>query len=252
MGVRTKNKLLAIKILLILICILYTVILYFDFFSTEFFSSLSLAKLISIMLCFSLSVLTGKDYLNKGDKYLLQSGLFITMIADFMILFTDYLALGVGIFSIVHILYIMRYERNKSRLLLVRMVFLLLIILGIYLVTNFLIMEINLLFAAALFYAVALIISVIKAIKSYRHKLFPYPNRSFIALGMVLFLLCDINVGIFNIIILTNNSNDIASLLYNISGLLMWFFYLPSQVLLSLSGYDFSSFSKKYRTGELL
>lgn len=252
MGVKTKNKLLAIRILLILICILYTVILYFDFFSTELFASSNLVKLASIMLCFSLSILTGKDYLNKGDKHLLQSGLFITMVADFLLLLTDYFTLGVGIFSIVHILYIIRYERNKSKLFLIRMIFFLLIILGIYLAVKFLIIEIKLLFVAALFYAVALIISVIKAIKSYRHKLFPYPNKNFIALGMVLFLLCDINVGIFNITILTNNPSDITSLLYNISGLLMWFFYLPSQVLLSLSGYDFLRYSKKNRTGELL
>lgn len=244
MGVRTKSKLLAIRILLVLICILYAVILYFDFFSTVFFAYSSLVKLISIMLCFSLSILIGKDYLNKVDKHLLQSGLFITMIADFLLLFTDYLALGVGIFSIVHILYTIRYERNKAKLLLIRMILFLLMILGIYLAVNFFIMKIKLLFVAALFYAVALIISVIKAIKSYRHKLFPYPNRSLIAVGMVLFLLCDINVGIFNITILTNNSSRII-ILYNISGLLMWFFYLPSQVLLSLSGYDFLRFSKK-------
>ncbi|WIV11575.1 lysoplasmalogenase family protein [Proteiniborus sp. MB09-C3] len=245
MHVKTNSKLLAIKILLIVICILYIAFLYFDFFSVKVFISSSVVKFISIVLCFLLSVLIGKDYLDKENKLLLQSGLLITIIADFLLLFTDYFVLGTGIFSVVHILYAIRYERNKTKLILIRAIVILLIIVGIYLTINFFIIKIEVLFLSALFYAVSLIISTIKAIKACKYDLLPFPNKYLIAFGMVLFLLCDVNVGIFNIISLINISSGIINLLYNISGVLMWFFYLPSQVLISLSGYNFSCLSKK-------
>ena len=52
--------------------------------------------------------------------------------------------------------------------------------------------------------------------------------------GLILFLLCDINVGLFNLGYYFNLSYEITSFLENISTNLMWFFYLPSQVLITL------------------
>jgi hypothetical protein len=45
---------------------------------------------------------------------------------------------------------------------------------------------------------------------------------------MILFLCCDINVAIFN-------TAPPDTTLYSISAPLMWLFYLPAQILLSLS-----------------
>ena len=52
--------------------------------------------------------------------------------------------------------------------------------------------------------------------------------------GLILFLLCDINVGLFNLGYYFNLSYEITSILESISTNLMWFFYLPSQVEITL------------------
>lgn len=187
MHVKINYKPLAIKIFFIIICILYITFLYFDMVSIQTFISTCMVKFISIILCFIVSILIGKDYINKEDKLLLQSGLCITIIADFFLLFTDYLILGVGFFSIVHILYAIRYERNKVRFTLIRSVIIFLIITGLYLIINFFYIKVELLFLVASFYAISLIISVAKAIKAYKYKLFPYPNKYLIILGMIFF-----------------------------------------------------------------
>ncbi len=215
MHVKINYKLLAIKILFIIICILYITFLYFDMVSIQTFISTEMVKFISIILCSIVSILIGKDYVNKEDKLLLQYGLCITIVADYFLLFTNYFVLGVGIFSIVHILYAIRYERNKTRFTLIRSVIIFLIITGLYLIINFFVIKVELLFLVALFYAISLIISVAKSIKAYKYKLFLYPNKYLITLGMIFFLLCDVNVGIYNIIRLTNNPEKLTSLLYN-------------------------------------
>lgn len=243
--IRTTNyKSSSIKILLIVICVLYITFMLIDISIIKVFELSSVLKYISIILCFSISLLIGSNYLDKIDKLLLELGLLITLIADFLLLFTDYFTMGVGVFSIVHIIYAIRYERNRIKPVLIKFTVIFLVIIITYLVFNHFFMKIELLFAMALFYAVSILNSVVKAIKTCKHKLFPYPNKYLIAWGMVLFLLCDINVGIFNITRMTYNLNSIINLLYSISGVLMWFFYLPSQVLISLSGFDFKQLHK--------
>ncbi|MDR1029043.1 MAG: lysoplasmalogenase family protein, partial [Clostridiales Family XIII bacterium] len=59
-------------------------------------------------------------------------------------------------------------------------------------------------------------------------------NRLLSRAGMALFILCDINVAIFNILPLQNS-------LHGVSAVLMWAFYLPAQTLLALSAYGFRS-----------
>jgi hypothetical protein len=72
-------------------------------------------------------------------------------------------------------------------------------------------------------YAAALTASLITAF-IYRKNL-PYPNSLILPLGMALFFLCDINVGLYNIVSADNN----------IFWILIWVCYLPSQTLLALS-----------------
>lgn len=54
------------------------------------------------------------------------------------------------------------------------------------------------------------------------------PNLRVFALGLTLFVCCDICVGLFNIL-------PAASPLFSAASVGMWFFYLPSQVLIALS-----------------
>lgn len=69
---------------------------------------------------------------------------------------------------------------------------------------------------------------ILKSIEAGRKNIYLNPNRNMVIWGMILFALCDINVALTRI-----------KSLNEISFSLIWIFYLPSQVLLSLSGYKF-------------
>jgi len=73
-----------------------------------------------------------------------------------------------------------------------------------------------------------------------RHKAYPFPNRIFVPLGMFMFLLCDINVALMNV--LTPGAGRAAA------RILIWVFYLPSQALLSVSGIKIGGNHEYYRS----
>lgn len=233
-------KSLALKILLVIISILYISFLYIDFFNVRTFISSDVIKFIAIILCFFITLLTGEDSLNPRDLFLLKAGFFITILADLCLIIIDDFILGVSLFCMVQILYSIRYKVDEFHPILVRFMIVFLVVMVIYLIVNFFVIKIDVLFAVALFYSICLIDSVVRGIKACKNNLYPYPNKYMIAYGMILFLLCDINVGLFNINRFINVSGDFGKLLHNTSFLLIWIFYIPSQVLLSLSGCDFN------------
>lgn len=182
-------------------------------------------KYICIVLCFSVSLFIGKNKINKKDVILLQFGLFITVLADlfFLILYNN--VLGVATFCVVQILYSIRYDIDKAKLTIRNFIVIFVIVAFSYVVVNAYIIEIHIILFIGLYYSICLITSAWKAIKACNNKVFPYPNNYMIASGMILFLLCDINVFIYNVL----------GFLY--SQRLIWLFYIPSQILLSLSRY---------------
>lgn len=223
-----RNKSVLLKAILIIIVVLYVSFLYMDISDAQFSISPDLVKYASIVLCFSISFFGGDDVLSKRDIFLLRAGLFLTVIADLFLLIFKYFTLGVSVFSVVQIIYSIRYDVGSVYSILRNYLIIFLCIIASYLIVNFYIIKVEFLYAIALFYAFGLITNVVKAIKACKNGLFPSPNKYMIAFGMVLFLLCDINVGLFN---------TIAQQFSNISYVLIWLFYLPSQVLLSLSGW---------------
>lgn len=221
-----------------------------------------------------------------SDLVLLRLALFFTLISDYFLLFTDYYAYGLITFVIVQVLYLFRINRWKTRSkvsyvgkykkvlpflyigrnLLITIIILTLLLglliskLGLSLspysqlrdsIKDLLAINntITILIILAIFYFVSLILNLIDTIRLSRHsnKL----SHKIFATGLFLFLLCDINVGLFNLSkhqLITSNmmfvnlsissNKEFIFLLYDISSILMWFFYLPSQVLITLSKYD--------------
>jgi hypothetical protein len=94
----------------------------------------------------------------------------------------------------------------------------------------------NFLYIITIFYATCISTSTFNAILS-KNK-YPYPNNLFIIFGMLLFVLCDLNVALYNIPFSSNIPN--INLITNLFGNLIWIFYLPSQLLLSLSGFKYN------------
>lgn len=230
-------ELILIQIVFVLITIFYFTFLYIDIFYSQYLQLSNNMKFACIILCFFLSLLSKNNAIDTCNIKLLQVGLFLTVIADFILLILDsYYEFGIAIFSAVQITYSIRYGVGNKRNTIKKYIIILGIIFVIYTIVNTF-LKIDLLIPISLFYGFCLIINVYKSIIVYARNLYPKPNGAMVVVGMILFLFCDINVAIYNIIRSTYFLFN--TLLYKISFVSIWLFYLPSQVLLSLSGYKF-------------
>lgn len=228
------------KKLLFLLGLLYVTFLYMDINDCNWVISSDIIKYGCILLCFSMSFIVGKNPLNRKDIKLLQCGLFFTLLADLCLLFIpSFFSIGVLFFSIVQITYTIRYNINKKEFIIKWFIFIFGIILTMYAIAWFIAEKMDFLFLVTGFYAVCLLSSVSSAIFSCFKKAYPKPNNILILSGMLFFLLCDINVGLSNAAELISNTGSQTETMAAISRQLIWLFYLPSQVLLSLSGHNF-------------
>lgn len=225
-------------------------------------------KYTIIILCFCYALLTGGVYksiffceanalqsaagpglLNSRRKYpyieelLVQAGLFFTLISDLFILLLNYYFYGVLVFILVQQLYSLRLimlqneGRDKTKKILLygkritiqaaiaTVVSIVLLIAGVN--PDGLLIASVLYFVSILFNTIAAIQLCIKDHKNKSNLLY--------AVGMLLFLLCDINVGLFNLTGFIKLPEDIYTVIYSYSSILMWTFYAPSQILIALS-----------------
>ncbi|MFT4143105.1 MAG: lysoplasmalogenase family protein [Mobilitalea sp.] len=166
--------------------------------------------------------------------------LLFTVISDLFLLVLDIQLIGVITFILVQIFYGLRISILKNQDLVkdftMRIIFQTSITLLIVFILKQLDVLINSLLIVTIFYFIYILTNTILIIITAAAK--PKSNRLSIRLftiGMVLFLLCDINVGLFNMTAFVTMPENISSLLYSFSAVLMWTFYAPSQVLLAYS-----------------
>ena len=168
-----------------------------------------LLKYAGILLCLLFALLSG----NK----LVTAALAFTAAADwFLLVRGDHLILGVALFFCVQTIYAIRLHREGApwalwlRIGLAALAIFMLVLLNM-------VTSLNLL---ALVYFSQLVSNTILA----------WPRRSTkrFALGLTLFIGCDVCVGLFNVL---PHSSEI----YSLVSVGMWLFYLPSQVLIALS-----------------
>jgi len=182
---------------------------------------LNYVKLGFIVVCFLIALYYKKPY----------AALF-TVVADYFLVIHVMNETGVTIFVAAHLCYIIRFSGNRKLLL-----FCLLFAIpafaaawavgrqfGYYLV-----------FISAM-YAQCFLLSVFCALNGFFCKRFPRPNGVLIVVGMMLFILCDICVLIFNVVV-----GDASRIAFN----LIWVFYAPSQLLLALSARRFQIVSRQ-------
>jgi len=203
------------KIIVLLIITLYGMFLTVDIFFYSGSLLSNILKFTSIVMCFFLacSYLTGS--LNKKDTFLVVLALFFTIGADIFLLFTNYHVIGIAFFITVQCVYLIRY--NKSVLQFSILYFIIAIL--IFTFTN-----ISILYIFSGLYAV-LILSTLWA--TFKTSLSRY-QLLLVRVGMILFILCDIHVALFNVLLR-------YSPYFNIASVAMWLFYLPSQFLIALS-----------------
>lgn len=211
-----------------MILIIYLSFIYVDFFNIKTESSMNSLKYLSIVFCFLITLIWSENSTNKKDLKLLQIGMFFTLIADLFLVILDYHLAGVITFSIVQMMYIIRYTEGEAYKIIKRLIEIFILISIIYFLINRYIIRLEFLIALGFFYSICILISILKSIKAAKYGIYPNPNKSMIVWGMILFALCDLNVALARI-----------KSIHNISSSLIWLFYVPSQVLLSLSGYKY-------------
>lgn len=191
--------------------ILYAAFLWLDLLGCS--RETWILKYTGILLCLSLSLFCS---LPGGDK-LLTTALTLTAAADwFLLVRNDHLPFGIFLFLCVQILYLLRLYRASRRfawgLRGTLAAILLPALLPLKLAT-----PLNLL---AVFYFSQLLSNAFLA--------WQHPSMRLFALGLTLFVSGDICVGLYNIL-------PRSTPLFPVIAVGMWFLYLPSQVLITLS-----------------
>ncbi|MBQ0036410.1 MAG: hypothetical protein KBT35_05790 [Firmicutes bacterium] len=168
----------------------------------------SYLKYLGIILCFIYNLI------NKNIIFLVAS--IFTIISDYFLLLTNnHIIIGLITFIIVQFtyMYYLHTKKINNHYLLRAIIYILIFIITLIIKTN-----IETLLALLYFSTL-----VINTICSYQN------NNLFIySLGLTLFIGCDINVGLHNIMS--------VGTIYELATLFMWIFYLPSQVLITLGG----------------
>lgn len=229
-----------IKAIFYFIVVIYFIFLYIDALSKDLGNVYSLGlKYLIIILCFGISLLIGSQGYSKEDKLLVQLARIFTVIADYYFIIYGHIGLGIFFFSLVQVTYIIRHSiwsKGKCKN----------IVFFIIALTAALIISLNIkipfikkdLIILVFIYAALLLTSLYSSISTLRRGKYPKKVSWMIAIGMFLFFMCDLNVGLFNIL---EDGNIKFYIRY-----LIWFFYVPSQLLLTLSGFKVEFLEKVF------
>lgn len=169
--------------------------------------------------------------IKSKDSLLTLIALFFTLIADtFLVLLAKYQTIAMLSFSITQMFYFLKIKNlskenkiNKYDYIRLISVISFLIIVTISTIKNF-----DMLILITTFYFIMLLFNFIDSLKTFKK----YPLFS---IGLFLFICCDIFVGL-NFLKNSLPSISIINFLLNIKFVdMVWFFYAPSQVILTLS-----------------
>lgn len=211
---------------LILVCIFYVAFLVYDIITLEPFSQVSrILKFAALLLLSGNIGVVIYNPINKFDAVLLTTAFILTILADGFMTLSYYPILGFILFIIIQVVYIIRHTGLKvpsKRVVLIAVIPVLITICGVF------ILYINVLSLRILtsLYAGVLTASLIAAWYAIINRTLPIYNGRLAAIGMSLFFLCDLSLGVYTAVQLP------------IIGILVWLFYLPGQYLLTLSGVD--------------
>lgn len=239
------NKHVITTVFLILQVVLYIWFLVLDITDGNILLSNRL-KYITVILCLLYVLLLWRKEKENKAIYLLWFALLFTAVSDLILLFmTDiYYVLGVITFIVAQQLHGLRliYLKQESvqeikhglipqwsKIVMIQ----LLITLMICMLLQWMKVSIDPLIIVTAFYFVSLCTNVLHSVSLVSIK--KTGQILLYASGLILFLLCDISVGIFNLSSFISLTTPIYDLLYSVSAVLMWFFYAPSQTLISLS-----------------
>lgn len=211
--------------LLIVEAALYIAFLAADLFFGGWGIVSSILKYAGILLCVVIAALLRRNSWDRQDSIYLLCALVFTCAADLFLLLLNKPVYGIVLFCMAHLLYIRRYRAAWFT----PAAYITLSAIAVCLAAGSFTTAFPLRNALAMLYGVLLVSVFILAGTS------PLPriNRRLVMTGMALFLLCDIHVALFNIL-------SASHPYYPFAAFFMWFFYLPSQVLLAVSEYAYA------------
>ena len=197
-------------------------------------------KFAFVAACFVIAALSYFRRCNTKNWAWLTAGLLFTVTADyFLVLHNNHLP-GVAVFCFAHVCYIFRGlgdTKRGQRLGLFVLPFVALAVLAAFVSGALLVLT--------AIYAGLFMVNIAVNIRFFRQKdapvattpqALPKLNKALTLAGLVLFALCDVNVMLFNL------PRELGiGVTFPFAFTLIWVFYLPSQLLLAVSGIMFSS-----------
>ena len=211
--------------LLVVESALYITFLVVDLFFAGWGIVSSILKYAGILLCLVIAVLLRRNSWDRQDSIFLIGGLIFTCAVDVFLLLLNKPVYGIVLFCMAHLLYIRRYRAGWFR----PAATITLSTIAICLAAGSFTTAFPLRNALGILYGVLLLsVFLLAGVSS-----LPKINRRIAVTGMALFLLCDIHVALFNIL-------SASHPYYPFAAFFMWFFYLPAQVLLAVSGYAYA------------
>jgi len=184
-------------------------------------------KFTFVALCFVVALVSFLRSYSRRDWFWLTAGMGFTVAADYFLVLHDRHLIGITIFCFAHICYILRaidvrLQSWPALVFLMSGIFIVVLARSVYVI--------------AAVYATLFAINIIVNGLHLRQKKarLPKHNRVLVLTGLILFMLCDICVLLYNLPTYYGASIQWRQVLP-----LVWVFYLPSQVLLALSGVRF-------------
>jgi hypothetical protein len=225
------------KIFIKIELIIYILFMYLDIFQPSLYIISTYLKFVSIIICALYVILSFRFKARNIDRWLLLLAILFTLVSDWFILIRDNYNYGLITFIIVQHLYFIRIHRQNKNItvsFIISKLFANIVIVGcIISILVFNQVVVDSLILLSMFYFTTFIMNVLYGIYYFQKR----KEASFLLflVGIFLFLLCDINVGIFNFTSYVIIDGNWFTAIEKFSEVGMWMFYLPSQVLISLS-----------------
>jgi len=241
-NIGNKNRSAWIWLFLSLETVFYLAFLWMDVFEPGLFRYSKALKFAGILLCFLAAAVGAsgpvirKEATGSGIRTaasletLTASALLLTVFADFCLLLKEFYLTGLLLFIAFQALYCYRFYLTAG----VRIWIYILAFAGALALVAAGGRGITFMMAAAVVYTAGITGNVVTGAVYLAGRGLHEKKSFFFCTGLVLFFLCDMNVALFNI----NEgaaAGTAAAAVYEISAVAMWFFYLPSQVLIALS-----------------
>ena len=194
---------------------------------------------VLIAFLFSMVFISFKDF-----KFIIQFGLLFTVVADVFLVLIKPInqAIAMTSFSLTQIFYFFKLlQQSESKVqnrwnIIIRSILIAIVeVVALFVLKN----NIDYVSVISLFYYVNLIINMVFAFIQFK-------KLPLFAIGLLLFLLCDTFVGFsmaFDVYIFISHNSFIYKL-FTLPFNFIWFFYVPSQVLISLSVIKFKKILK--------